>query len=80
MIGEQFQAEGEVIGIALSLKPTQDVISVWNRSGKDQPKIAQIKADIEQVLKIDDNTMKLEYENFAEVLSRPKQEKTYDKP
>ena len=37
-----------------------------------------IKEDIESFIKVDENTMKLEYENFAEVLSRPKPEKRAD--
>lgn len=35
-----------------------------------------IKEDIEKFVKIDESSMKLEYENFAEVQSRPKPEKT----
>lgn len=35
MIGEQFTHENEVLGIQLALKPAQDVLSIWIRSGKD---------------------------------------------
>jgi translation initiation factor 4E len=75
LIGENFTNEGEVCGIALSLKPVNDIISVWIKSGKDQEKIDSIKADIERVIMLDENTMRLEYENFQEVLSRPPPEK-----
>ena len=75
LIGEQFTCENEINGVVLSVKPNFDSIFVWNKSGKDQEKIAQIKEDIERIVKIDESTMKIEYENFAEVLSRPKPER-----
>lgn len=68
MIGEQFQCENEVLGLVISLRPNQDSISVWNKSGKDQAKIDKIKEDIQRFVKVDESTMKLEYENFAEAL------------
>lgn len=75
LIGEAFTHEGEICGIALSLKPVNDIISVWIRHGKDQEKIDQIRSDIEKMVMFDENTMRLEYENFQEVLSRPPVEK-----
>jgi translation initiation factor 4E len=39
MIGEQFRCENEINGIAVSVKPNQDTIFVWNKSGKDTEKI-----------------------------------------
>lgn len=48
----------------MALKPNNDVMSVWIRSGKDQTKIAQVKEDIERALMLDESIMKLEYEDF----------------
>lgn len=74
LIGEQFSIENEVLGIALSLKPNNDILQIWIRSGKDQDKINAIKEDILKFVKIDEQMM-LEFENFEEVLNRPKPEK-----
>ena len=38
MIGEQFSVENEILGVMLSLRPNNDTISVWTKSGKDQDK------------------------------------------
>jgi translation initiation factor 4E len=35
LIGEQFTHEGEVNGIVVSVKPNNDILFVWNKSGKD---------------------------------------------
>jgi translation initiation factor 4E len=67
MIGEQFRVENEILGIAISLRPNQDTISLWLRSGKDKEKIESIKEDIEKLIKIEEG-MKLEFENFTESL------------
>ena len=65
MIGEQFTCENEILGLVISLRPNQDTISLWHRSGRDQKKIDSIKADIEGIIKVEES-MKLEYENFVE--------------
>jgi translation initiation factor 4E len=75
LIGEQFTHDNEILGIVIALKPNQDTISIWHRNGTDQTKIQQIKEDIARIVAIDEQTMKLDYENFAETLSKPKPEK-----
>lgn len=80
MVGEQFTSEGEVNGVAVSVKPNNDIVSIWNKSGKDSDKIKILKEDIERIINVDESVgMKLDYENFAEILSRPKiEKKPYD--
>lgn len=63
LIGEQFEAENEVLGLVISIKPNFDAISIWNKSGKDQAKIDTIKKDLERILDLKED-IKLEYENF----------------
>ena len=75
LIGEQFTDDGEVVGMQLALKPANDVLSVWIRSGKDAAKVSAVKEDIERIIMLDDNTMRLEFEDFQEVLARPPPEK-----
>lgn len=50
LIGEQFANEDMICGIALSLKPMNDIISVWVKHGKDMDKVNQVKADIEKII------------------------------
>ena len=47
LIGEQFEAEGAILGIMISLRPNGDTISVWNRDGRDEAQIASIRKDLE---------------------------------
>lgn len=75
VIGEQFTHDNEVLGIQLALRPVQDILSIWMRHGKDQEKVQQIKADLERFIMFDETTMKLDYEDFQEVQSRPPPEK-----
>lgn len=69
LIGDQFTHENEVNGIVVQLKPKEDQFQIWNRSGKDSARIEALKTDIEDVLKLDES-MKLDYENFADALSK----------
>lgn len=39
LIGEQFSVEDEVNGVAVSVKPNQDIVYVWNKSGKNEGKV-----------------------------------------
>lgn len=64
MIGEQFSDDNEVIGLGLALKPNFDTIQVWHRSGKDDKKVQTIREDIERIIAIDSETMKIDYNNF----------------
>lgn len=79
MIGEQFRCDNEILGLAISLRPNQDSISLWNRSGTDQKKIEMIKEDIHNIIKVEES-MKLEYENFAEAQKQKEERKAeYEK-
>lgn len=74
LIGEQFEVADEINGVVISLRPNYDTISVWNRSAKDSKKVESIKNDIEKILNLEES-IKLEYDDFAEILSRPPKEK-----
>ena len=39
---------------------------MWIRHGNDEEKIKQVKSDIERFIMLDENTMKLDYEDFQE--------------
>lgn len=68
MIGEQFSLADEILGLAIALRPTQDTISIWVRSGSDKQKVETIKEDIERFVKVEEGVVKLDYENFAEAI------------
>ena len=65
MIGEQFREANEVLGLVLQLKPYQDIISVWIRSGTNTEKVQSLREDLESFVVLDDQ-VKVEYEIFAE--------------
>ena len=69
LIGDQFTDESEVNGLIIQLKPSMDNIQIWNKSGSDVGKVERLKADIENVLKLDEG-MKLDYMKFADALAK----------
>ena len=83
LIGDMFTDENEVLGILLNLRPSSDQIQVWHRSGKVQPKIDTLKSDLENILKLEEHNIKLDYENFGDSIakySQPKPADTEGKP
>lgn len=36
LLGDQFQLGGEVVGVVLSVRSHEDILSVWNRSANDE--------------------------------------------
>ena len=71
LIGDQFTDENEVNGVVLQLRAKDDQIHIWNRSGKDTSRIETLKIDIEDLLKLDDQTKSLlGYVNFSEALAK----------
>ena len=75
LIGDMFTNENEVLGILINLRPASDQIQVWHRNGKDQAKIDTLKSDLENTLKLEEQNIKLDYENFAESLAKFAQHK-----
>ncbi len=63
MIGEQFDAENEINGIVITIRPNGDTISIWNRNGKDQVVVDRIKHDLIRLLNLPED-IKIEYELF----------------
>ena len=46
MIGEQFEAENEIHGIVITIRPNGDTISIWNKNSRDQGTVDRIKQDL----------------------------------
>lgn len=56
MVGEQFDTvpKGEVLGLVLSTKYTNDTISLWNRTATDEAIVAALKVKIESLIELDE--------------------------
>ena len=52
VVGEQFTYPDEINGIIISIKGNQDIISVWNKTGRDDNVVQSIKDDIIRILGI----------------------------
>ena len=52
VIGEQFTHQNEINGIVISIRSNQDTMSIWNKNGRDQEVVSQIKQDIIRILGI----------------------------
>ena len=51
LVGDQFDAaQGEVLGLVLSIKYNNDTISVWHRTASDAATVSALKASIEAKL------------------------------
>jgi len=74
LIGDQFTTENEVLGVVINVRKDLDAIQVWHRHGRDTSAIDQLKTDIERVFETNADTPQLEYKNFKEELSKPKEE------
>ncbi len=67
--------------MAIALRPNQDTIKIWNKSGSNKQIVETIKEDIERIVKMEEG-MKIDYENFKEVLAQDiekKQERAENK-
>jgi hypothetical protein len=71
-IGEQFEYENEITGVAIKIVPNHDIISVWNRTGKDHAVRESIKQDLIKFLSFPGD-IKMEYNEFS-----PSEEKASD--
>ena len=63
VVGEQFTYPDEINGIVISIKGNQDIISVWNKTGRDDNVVQSIKDDIVRILGIPYNAQ-MDYTQF----------------
>ena len=43
MLGEQFIVGNEICGAVISVRPAEDIISIWNRTASDSQITAKIR-------------------------------------
>lgn len=44
ILGEQFIVGDEICGVVISIRPTEDIISLWNRTASDPTITARIRS------------------------------------
>lgn len=60
ILGEQFMVNDEICGAVVSVRYSEDTISVWNRTASDQMTTTRIRDTLKRVLNLPPNTI-LEY-------------------
>lgn len=67
MLGEQFMVGKEICGAVVSIRYTEDIISLWNRTASDTMTTGRIRDTIRRVLNLPPNTI-IEYKTHNDSL------------
>ncbi|KAI9268852.1 translation initiation factor eIF 4e-like domain-containing protein [Phascolomyces articulosus] len=67
IIGEQFDVQGEICGAVLSIRSSEDIISVWNRTASNGRINLKIRDTIKKVLSLPQDTT-MEYKTHNDSL------------
>nr|CAG4652098.1 EOG090X0BMA [Triops cancriformis] len=67
MLGEQFMVGDEICGAVVSVRFSEDIISIWNRSANDQVTTGRIRDTLRRVLNLPPNTI-MEYKTHTDSL------------
>nr|CAG4644232.1 EOG090X0BMA [Lepidurus arcticus] len=67
MLGEQFMVGDEICGAVVSVRFSEDIISIWNRSANDQVTTGRIRDTLKRVLNLPPNTI-MEYKTHTDSL------------
>ncbi|CAI8016304.1 Eukaryotic translation initiation factor 4E type 2 [Geodia barretti] len=60
ILGEQFIVGDEICGVVISIRPTEDIISLWNRTASDNSITARIRDTMTRVMSLPIKTI-MEY-------------------
>ena len=60
MLGEQFIVGNELCGAVISIRPAEDIISLWNRTASDTAITGRIRDTLTQIMQLPRNTV-IEY-------------------
>ena len=63
MIGEQFEAEDDIHGLVITVRPNGDTISLWNKNSRDSKVVESIRRDMVKFMSLSDE-ISLEYKQF----------------
>lgn len=63
MIGEQFEAENEVHGIVITVRPNGDTISLWNKTSRNPKIVESLRRDMVRLMNLPDD-ITLDYKPF----------------
>lgn len=67
MLGEQFMVGEEICGAVVSIRYSEDIISVWNKTASDQATTSRIRDTLKRVLNLPPNTI-MEYKTHNDSL------------
>ena len=70
IIGEQFDVADEICGLVLSVRFSEDVLSIWNRNSTDLAVLAKIRDIMRRVLKLPGN-VQMDYRPHDTSMPRP---------
>ena len=48
MLGEQFIVGDEICGAVISIRPTEDIVSIWNRTATNDGIVGKIRSEFSQ--------------------------------
>lgn len=69
LIGEQFEGGQEICGAVVSVRHSEDILSIWNRSADNFPIINIIRDRIKTILKLP-NFITVEYKRHKEAQAK----------
>ncbi|XP_068130043.1 eukaryotic translation initiation factor 4E type 2-like isoform X2 [Hyperolius riggenbachi] len=67
MLGEQFMVGEEICGVVVSIRFSEDILSIWNRTANDQQSTVRIRDTLRRVLNLPPNTI-MEYKTHNDSL------------
>lgn len=68
-IGQHFAAHSHVQGIVMSLKPTDDMLSIWTLDANDKEAVASLKSDLVRLLGLPART-RIDYRKHGTTLNK----------
>ena len=63
MLGEQFMVGEEITGAEISLRYTEDIISIWNKTADDEGVVNRIRDTFRRVMNLPDSCI-IQYQKF----------------
>ncbi|XP_003383247.1 PREDICTED: eukaryotic translation initiation factor 4E type 2-like [Amphimedon queenslandica] len=60
MLGEQFIVGNEICGAVISVRPTEDIVSIWNRTASNDSIVGKIRDTLQRILQLPSQTI-MEY-------------------
>jgi len=76
VVGEQFDVDNEICGVAVSIRNSEDIFSIWIRSGQDLAVKNSVKETLKKIWRLPDSVY-LEYKEHP-TQQRPQQKHRFN--